>query len=149
MKIEIDTRELYDAADLNQAQFAKLAVEDVLEWLRLFFGSVESRITHKDVYEYEDYGPKQSVHGMYIKCVESEGGGEGGGEYVGRVFGIFKPIGESDDEGVAYFFKSGTYNSYEGTEWDPDLSVVYPQQVVVTRYMTAEYLAKYKENNAL
>jgi len=63
-----------------------------------------------------------------LSIVLSEGGHEGDGEHVERVF---KYNGETED---TFFRISGFYSSYEGTEWDEDIVQVYPHEVTITVY---------------
>lgn len=64
------------------------------------------------------FGPWKKVH--------SEGGGEGGGSYVVRVFHF-----EKFD---TYLKLEGHYSSYEGTEWDDNFTIVKPEQKTITVY---------------
>jgi hypothetical protein len=69
---------------------------------------------------YEDFDEKE----LPLKLVHSVGGGEGGGEYVERVFehaGIFVKL-------------TGYYASYSGTDWDEDVVQVFPKQKTITVY---------------
>lgn len=81
-----------------------------------------------------------SVHGIALKTVESEGGGEGGGDSVTRVYEVLKNVtpgkkrGFEGGETICFLRSCGYYSSEEGTEWDNDFDRVYPRQVVVTQY---------------
>lgn len=81
---------------------------------------------------------KYCMHDGYFICiVQSEGGGEGEGEYVSRVFGVFKIINHTFYEGCTENFKvtvdyssgqfcelNGSYYSYDGTTWDDITNMV-------------------------
>lgn len=56
--------------------------------------------------------------------VDSEGGSEGGGEYMHFVFRI----------GDQLFRKFGTHDSWNGNDWDGDLEEVESYEVTVTRF---------------
>lgn len=74
----------------------------------------------------EDVGGYLAISGIEFKMVCAEGGWEGGGENVERVFQI----------GDTFWKVVGGYSSYNGTEWDnndlPDQ--VYPKQKTITVY---------------
>lgn len=63
-----------------------------------------------------------------VKKVHSEGGGEGGGEYVCRVYHF--------TEHDVYLRTTGGYYSHHGTDWNEDWERVYPEKVTVTQYTT-------------
>lgn len=73
------------------------------------------------------------AEGLVLKCVESEGGGEGEGESVSRVYAVVKNGIE-----IAHFTTNGYYSSDYGTDWDDIYTTVYPRQVVVTQYFTSK-----------
>ena len=62
-----------------------------------------------------------------------EGGGEGEGESVYRVYAILK-----DGVEIAYFSVNGYYASEYGTDFEDDFTTVYPRQVMVTQYFTTK-----------
>ena len=67
--------------------------------------------------------------GFTFELVDSEGGFEGGGEYVERV------VKMQNTEGDFFFFKfTGSYYSHDGTEMDGEFEFVKPKQVTVTQY---------------
>ncbi len=69
---------------------------------------------------YEDFDEKD----LPLKLVHSVGGGEGDGETVVRVFehnGIFIQL-------------TGWYASYHGTDWDEEITQVFPKQKTITVY---------------
>lgn len=89
-----------------------------------------------DVDELEEMCPISMPDGLGLKLVHSEGGFEGGGDYVERVFAI-----TDGDQDVAYVRLIGYYSSYNGTSWgDDDPEVVYPKEVTVTQYFKKEQL---------
>lgn len=65
---------------------------------------------------------------LNIRLVHEEGGGEGEGEHVERVF-------EHDDNGKLIYFRiTGFYSSYEGIDWDTDVEKVKPVLKTITVY---------------
>lgn len=62
------------------------------------------------------------------KIVESEGGSEGEGEYVERI--LMFMMGDQ----TTYLKTTGSYDSWQGTEWSNDWKIVYPRSVSVTKY---------------
>lgn len=67
--------------------------------------------------------------GFTFEVVDSEGGYEGGGEYVERV------VKMENAEGDFFFVKfTGSYYSCNGTEMDSEFEFVKPKQVTVTQY---------------
>jgi hypothetical protein len=106
-------------------------VADVNGWL-LKFGEVagiEGRGTLSRLGWVEEYTDDVN-EGYHYKQVHSEGGHEGGGEHVERIYEIYK-----DDQTTGIFFElAGFYSSYEGIEWDDCVTRVYPHQVMVTQY---------------
>lgn len=68
------------------------------------------------------------------ELVDSEGGYEGGGDYVERVFAF-----KCNENVVAHVRGTGFYSSYEGTEWDSnDLTFVNPREVMVIHYFAID-----------
>lgn len=65
---------------------------------------------------------------VLYKLAYGEGGGEGEGDYVERVLEF------RIDQQVTFVRATGCYDSYNGTEWNADWTVVYPREVVVTQY---------------
>jgi hypothetical protein len=63
-------------------------------------------------------------------CVYREGGGEGGGEYVERVYEVKK-----DGQTINFIRTTGFYDSYDGIDWSQLYDEVKPVQVTVTRYV--------------
>lgn len=63
-----------------------------------------------------------------FKEVHSHGGGEGGGEYVERIYHFI-------DHDV-YVRTTGGYYSHHGIEWDDDFEEVFPRKTIVTVYET-------------
>jgi len=94
------------------------------------------RAGQPDMYELED--ADDVLGGLRPYLVHSEGGGEGEGESVDRVFAIAAPgLSLSDgkvDGALAYVRITGYYTSEEGTEWDSSWEPVEPRAVVVTQY---------------
>lgn len=107
-------------------------VADVNEWLSEFgkiSGAAESY--RRRLGWVEEYANNVYEGYSYVR-VDGRGGYEGGGDRVERVYEIFK-----DGQTTGIFFQhDGFYSSYEGTEWDHNVSRVYPCQVMVTQYHT-------------
>ena len=57
-----------------------------------------------------------------FKMVHSVGGCEGGGENVERILKVTSPSSGN----IAYIRATGWYSSYEGTEWDTDVTFMTP-----------------------
>jgi|SRR5882757_465129 len=84
-----------------------------------------------DGYESEFYGELSysskgiELNGLGVATgVGSEGGHEGGGEYMDVVFQL----------GDQLFRMTGTHDSWEGSSWDGDLEEVEAYQELVTKY---------------
>lgn len=77
-------------------------------------------------------GERLGVAGLslYAQVVHSQGGGEGEGEYVERVFAVK----DEKDEVLHYLKITGYYSSYNGTDWDDKWEEVEPYEVTVTKY---------------
>ena len=71
------------------------------------------------------------ILGIQLSEVYSDGGGEGGGENVERVYSL-----TDVDTGrvLNYVQLTGFYTSGYGTEWDDSISIVCPREVVEIRY---------------
>jgi len=75
-----------------------------------------------------------------FKLVQSVGGDEDEGPYVSRVFEITERQYEVDgsyNRQIAHILLTGHFNSWEGTEWDDKVVIVYPKQVMVVEYTTS------------
>lgn len=88
-----------------------------------------SAIGPESVYDIEELDETNKADGVFIKVVYAEGGGEGGGEHVERVFSVNGTEGP-----VSYLRVTGYYQSYNGTDWNDDWELVEPRKVVVTQY---------------
>lgn len=121
------TEELVNLALNSPKEFINILLEDT-----------------KDVDHYFRYSPR-IINNIIVDCVEYEGGSEGEGENVHRVLRVTKnPVIKDINryhkevvggEVICYISISGSYNSYDGTEWYMDSPTrVYPRQVVVTQY---------------
>jgi hypothetical protein len=64
-----------------------------------------------------------------VKVVDTVGGSEGDGEYMHVVVEVV-----SADGSVAYFKKTGTYDSWDSNDWDGDLEQVQPVSKTITVY---------------
>jgi hypothetical protein len=79
----------------------------------------------------ESYFTGAGVLGLYLKMVDQEGGYEGGGDHAEMVFAI-----SSNNNVLTYLRITGYFNSYDGTRWNDEVVVVYPQEVTETKYFT-------------
>lgn len=68
------------------------------------------------------------INGIKLELVDETGGHEGGGENVERVVKITK----GDQSFFVQF--TGSYTSYNGTEYDDVFIFVKPREVLVTQY---------------
>jgi hypothetical protein len=119
-----------DKIKYSSVEFAALAKSNPLKWLEVFRND-EQYENELQPGEFED-ACGDWVLGCSLEVVESEGGYEGGGESASRVFAIVN----SRDDRLGYFKITGFYSSYNGTEWDDEIEVVYPHEVLVTQYTT-------------
>ena len=96
---------------------------------KLTFEEILKTLEQKEIYTEElgreEYDEDELGLGE-IKEVHSKGGGEGGGDTVERVLHFV--------EHDVYISFGGYYSSYEGTEWDSEITEVKPKQVEVTIY---------------
>jgi hypothetical protein len=114
------------ASDLD---LATLARSNAGEFLQAFLEGLGGKIGITSVYEIEELNGDNVFDGIHIELVSSEGGHEGGGEYVERVFAINR-----GDETLSHMRVTGFYQSYNGTEYNDDWTLVAPREVVVTQY---------------
>lgn len=73
------------------------------------------------------------VGDVSVVCKVRDGGGEGEGESVYRVYAVLKGGQE-----IAFFSCGGYYASEYGTDWEDTFTSVYPREVVVTQYFTTK-----------
>lgn len=66
--------------------------------------------------------------GFKVTCVHVDGGGEGEGEYVERVFCI------EHGEQSWHIKTTGSYYSYDGISWSGEFTFCEAREVVVTQY---------------
>lgn len=93
-------------------------------------GYDEEALDHPEEFEASYFDTLEAGDWTMVE-VYSEGGGEGGGEHVERVFKISNSTGES-----MFFRITGYYASYAGTEWNGDFEEVEPREVLVTQYFS-------------
>lgn len=127
-------------ADTSGLSLELLAVTDARGFLDAFLEALalaredgDAAITTSDVYEVEELDEDDVVDGIYIKIVDSEGGGEGEGDYVHRIWGVFK-----GGNTLSHIRVTGYYQSYNGTEYNDDWTLVVPRDVLVTQYFAAD-----------
>jgi len=97
-------------------------------------------LTPRNVEEYTPsrYSKKPlAVHEFAITKVDGEGGHEGDGEYMDAVFQIASTRDGVADIANALFFRvTGTYNSWDSSEWDDVAEIVEQREVLVKQWFT-------------
>ena len=116
-----------DSTDLDLATLARI---NAREFLQAFLEKLGDGLDTSNVGDIEELTSSDSVDGIHIECVHAEGGGEGEGEHVERVFAIYAPGNET----LGYMRVTGFYQSYNGTDYNDDWTLVEPREVVVTQY---------------
>lgn len=111
----------------SPAEFAALAVSDTKKWVSVFRNDDDVPVG-----ELEDMCGEY-INGCTIECVDSDGGYEGGGEHVERTFAISMA---GSPVRLAHFQITGYYESNNGTEYDDEITIVFPREVMVTQYFT-------------
>jgi hypothetical protein len=113
-----------------------LAITDPVEWVKQWMKLNQINTTSLGE---GDTGNADYPFDLGVFEVQAEGGGEGQGEKVIRIFAI-APKGSLINDiqqingALGYVKLGGFYSSYNGTEWDDDLRVVYPKVVQVTKF---------------
>jgi hypothetical protein len=104
-----------------------------------FINWVESGCKSKYWESSKVYHEDPRFKGYFFEIVSSEGGGEGSGENVERVIEV-----TAGDAVIGYVEINGSYQSYNGTEWDDseDFEQVYPVVRPTTYYLTNAYLSQ-------
>lgn len=116
-------------ADTPDIDLATLARINAREFLQAFLEGLGGEIDVTYVNEIEELNSDNVFEGIHIEVVSSEGGNEGGGEHVERVFAINR-----GSETISHMRVTGYYQSYAGTEYNDDWILVQPREVVVTQY---------------
>lgn len=119
--------------NFSPAEFAELAVTDTLKWVEHFCAQASEDDEELTISDLEDCALTYDVLGCTLKKVHSEGGCEGGGDHAEIVFGIMY-----NGACVQHFRVTGYYSSYDGTDWDDVIEVVFPREVLVTQYFTTK-----------
>ena len=78
---------------------------------------------------YDDFSEDEIGLGRIIE-VDSNGGFEGGGDHMDKVFHF--------QEHDVFLRISGYYCSHGGSEWSDELEHVIPEQVMITKYKTVK-----------
>jgi hypothetical protein len=110
---------------MTQEEFDLLFLEDKDKWFKEFIhlnGVFWSNLA---------YTMLRSQLGYTATEVHSEGGYEGGGEYMCKVYKIEGPAG------TAYVRHEGFYNSWDASEWDDCVEEVFPTEITRTEYLAA------------
>ena len=107
----------------------ELALICAQKFVEAFLEAISADFTFNNGYELEDLHEKNNFDGIYLKCVDTKGGHEGGVEHVERTYEVC-----GLDLGSYFFQQCGYYESYNGIEWDDTISRVWPRQVIVTQY---------------
>lgn len=116
-------------ADTTDLDLATLARINAREFLQAFLEGLGDGLDTTDVRDIEELNSGDTVDGIHIELVDEEGGHEGGGEHVERVFAIHKGA-----EILGYMRVTGFYQSYNGTDYNDDWTLVEPREVLVTHY---------------
>lgn len=138
-----------EAFDLTQAD----DVEYVDQWLRAVYGDYDpdystaadsdqySEDTEFDEYQLQDYADSDDCQcddsDVRIFLLSSEGGYEGGGEAVERVFAIAHKDSDVEEKhnckfvpgAICFFSIRGYYQSYDGITWDDSIRLIKPKIV--------------------
>jgi hypothetical protein len=120
-------------ADTSGLTLDLLAVTDARGFLDAFLEALGGEISATDVYEIEELSSDDVADGIYLELVDSEGGHEGGGEYVHRIWAVRKGANT-----LSHLRVTGYYQSYAGTEYNEDWTLVVPREVVVTQYFAVD-----------
>lgn len=125
-----------DQTERSIEDFAALAVTDPHAWLEEYLATNEMSDGPSEYGFNINYN--QPLGGLVMIQVDSEGGFEGGGDYADVVYAI-APVGNDAEKGrvkdaVFYVRYTGSYSSYNGTEWDEDAIIVQPIDVTVVKY---------------
>jgi hypothetical protein len=123
-------------------QLTLLALTDPCEALQIVFAGLSGDAEKEDFDleqfwsecypELEDFSDgKEHYLGLTYQLVHQEGGHEGGGESVDRVYAL-KDFVSGDVH--AFIRQTGYYYSHNGTEWDDGLNQVYAREVMITIY---------------
>lgn len=114
----------------NEEEFVELAKTDVKkavqQWVNYIWDDENDEDVEFSVSSIENEYCK-TLGSISLELVDSEGGREGQGEYVDRTF-AFSQNGEQ----FSHFVIFGTYSSWEGIEWDEDITRMYPHRVMTT-----------------
>lgn len=119
-------------ATTSELSLAQLAVIDASQFIHAFVAAIGSSIGGD--YEIaveciEDFNERQTVDGIHIKLIDSEGGIEGGGEYAHRIWTV-----NEGSKILSHIRVTGYYSSWEGTDWSGDWTFVYPRETIVIKY---------------
>lgn len=79
--------------------------------------------------------PPPALNGFHPCLIERVGGREGSGEHTHSIMSM---VNATTGEVVGYVRMTGTYNSYDGTEWDEDFVEVVQREVMVTQFFDKE-----------
>jgi hypothetical protein len=120
-------------ADTSGLDLATLARTNARGFLDAFLEALGGEISASDVYEIEELTDTDRADNIYIELVDSEGGSEGEGEYVHRVWAV-----KNGNETLSHIRVTGYYQSYNGTEYNDDWTLVVPREVLVTQYFAAD-----------
>lgn len=117
---------------ITKEEFLILFQTDKLAFVKAFIDEAgydpERAKTYASNFHWRSVAKQINVHGFGVEVVQSDGGGEGEGENVDWVFEI------ACGDLAVYFNITGFYTSEEGVEWDDDITIVEPREVVVTQY---------------
>ncbi len=98
-------------------------VKNVLDFYKINVSSA-SRLFCEDSFQDESYP-------LQVKFEYGEGGHEGAGEYVEKVFSLHE-----NDEIISFFAFYGSYDSFDGTTWEEEINIVVPEKYTSVRFIS-------------
>lgn len=119
----------------NAQELAALAIANPAKWAGIFMDS-NNLTMNSGLYKLEN--DLFELEGLTLILVSSEGGSEGDGEQIERTYAIAK-VGSKEDGGLvadalSYVEVTGSFDSYNGSEWNDDFYQVIPREVKVIKY---------------
>lgn len=114
----MDTEDLIKLLDTSKLAFAECVVQRVFDCNPWQVDSYCWKLSRQDDPDFK------------ITLTEEHGGGEGDGEYTHRVFAI-----SYQGDHKLYYMVQGFYQSYDGTTWHDEVTIVEPQEVIRTEFL--------------
>lgn len=120
-------------ADSTGIDLGLLATTHAGDFIYAFLEALDGGFTREAIYEIEELTHSDVVDGISIQIAHSEGGGEGQGDYVERVWEV-----RHGSTTLSFIRVTGYYESYAGTEYNDDWSLVVPREVVHIKYFSVD-----------